>query len=134
MLAADPGDAIAGTAVCFDAPCCRAEGALIKGHAEPWAGAEGTQAVPRLPSMGTVAAGKERLWGGRGLKLTAGEAVAPIATQPLFLEQVSQLAPAGGDPSQQGQQQQGTPHSCKAAGPRLLGSQGERQKQGVSRQ
>lgn len=129
LLAADLEDAVVGTAVRFDALCCRVEGALVKGHAEPWAEAEGRQAVLHLPSMGMVAARNERLWGDRGLKLTVGEAVAPIAIQPLFLEQVSQLTPAEhlgfGDRGQQGQQQQqGTPHSYRAAGPRVLGSPG----------
>ena len=80
-----------------------------------------------------TAAGKERLWADGGLKLTVGEAVGPGAIQPLFLEHMSQLTQTkhlgfGGHGQQGQQQQQGRPHSCRAAGPRVQGSPGRKVK------
>lgn len=62
QVAAELEDATVGIAVCHSALSCLLDSAFLKGRAEPWTGAEGTQTVPQLPSMGTWMACKERVW------------------------------------------------------------------------
>lgn len=112
QLAAELEATILSSSVFHNALSYRLDSALLKGCSEPWTGAEGTQTGPQLPSMGTTLACKER----------CGQ-MGPCTFQPLFLDHVSQLTPTE---LLWQQQQQGRLHSCRAAGPHGLGSQGKR--------